>query len=85
MSYTQITEMPTELESDEAARPLITITPGPHAIILCFRCEQFFSPEDYYSYSTLKKWLGSHFSKYVILCRTEQIWRLPDNRKTRRS
>ncbi|XP_076458162.1 uncharacterized protein LOC143291906 [Babylonia areolata] len=63
----EITEMPTELESEDAARPLITTTPGPHVILLCFRCEQFFTPDDYFAYSTIKRWLGKHFSKYVIL------------------
>ncbi|KAL8586037.1 hypothetical protein ACOMHN_023680 [Nucella lapillus] len=59
----EITEMPTELDSEEAVRPLIAATPGPHVILLCFRCDQFFSPDDYYSFTTIKKWLGKHVSK----------------------
>ena len=51
----------------EICKSVATVVPGPHAILMCFRCDQRFTDEEYQAYVQLKKLFGEHMKKHMIV------------------
>ena len=51
----------------EICKSVATVTPGPHAIIMCLRCDRRFTDEEYQAYEQLKKLFGEGLKDYMIL------------------
>ena len=51
----------------EICKSVATVTPGPHAVIMCLRCDRRFTEEEYQAYEQLKKLFGEGLKDYMIL------------------
>ena len=51
----------------EICKSVATVTPGPHAVIMCLRCDRRFTDEEYQAYEQLKKLFGEGLKDYMIL------------------
>lgn len=71
----QITDTPgvcdTHRQFEEVHREIIkslaSVAPGPHAVLMCLRCDHRFTDEEYQAYTQLKELFGHSLTKHMIL------------------
>lgn len=77
------THRPLEEVHREICKSVATVIPGPHAVIMCLRCDRRFTDEEYQAYEQLKKLFGNGLKDYMILVFNglDQVGTRPDFRK----
>ena len=51
----------------EICKSVATVAPGPHAVIMCLRCDRRFTDEEYDAYEQLKSLFGQRLKHHMIL------------------
>nr|KAG5698947.1 hypothetical protein BaRGS_024868 [Batillaria attramentaria] len=73
--FSQVTDTPgvcdTHRPFDEVYHEIIksvaAVSPGPHAVLMCLRCDQRFTEEEYTAYQQLKDLFGHNMVSFMII------------------